>query len=87
MAVHTDAGTPAVGRVQELKRSCPSAKIDLRAVQGERRAMRAEEPHLLDIRKRLEGQVVILGAELRAAQVELTDLTSHCSELRKLVNT
>lgn len=44
-------------------------------MKAERRTLRAEELLLLDIRKSLEGQVTVLGVELRAAPVELEELT------------
>lgn len=42
---------------------------------------------MLDILKRLEEQVALLGAELRAAQVELADLESQCDGGQGCVST
>lgn len=49
--------------------------------------MRAKEWQLLEILKSLEGQVVILHGEFRAAKAELADLMSQINSACKPVNT
>lgn len=56
-------------------------------MQAERRTLWAKESQLLDMRKSIEGQVAVLGAELRAAQAPLADLTSQRDGAHGRVNT
>lgn len=73
VAVRPGAGASAVGRVQRIGEEPSVRKNDLHALQAEWRTLRDKESPLLDIWKSLEGQVVVLDGEQRAAQVELAD--------------
>lgn len=74
MASPADASASALGCVQELEISLLSAERDLVVMQPEWRTVKGKESQLLEIGKSFGGQVAVLGAKLRGAQTELSDL-------------
>lgn len=87
VAVLTEPGASAAGRVKELERSPLSAENDLHNGQTKRHTMKAKESHLPDICKGLGGQVVVHIAELRADQDKFVDLASLRDGASGSVNT
>lgn len=59
-----------------------SAENNLRPVEAKRCTLRTKESQPLDIYKSHEGQVVVLGADLRASQAKVADLAPQGNGVR-----
>lgn len=87
MTSYANAGTSPGCHLQELDGSTLLMESNLRALHAERRTLKAKEWELIEPRTGFEGQVIVLSAELSAAQPEVKDLALQCDGARVRMET